>query len=142
LHDLIARRPPPGHERDALARRLAHFVAEDRRVPHAARAFAAADADVLGVLARDSQREADDWLGNQVTETRALAVAAMDIGAMAASSFGAGFGGSVWALVPADDAAAFAAAWLSEYARRCRTVSASALEWFVVRPGPPLSEVP
>jgi galactokinase len=142
LRDLVAMRTPPGPERNALARRLAHFVAENGRVPHAARAFAAADADAVGALARDSQREADEWLGNQVAETRVLAVTATDIGAMAASSFGAGFGGSVWALVRGGDAAAFAAAWLREYARRCHTVSASTLECFVARPGPPLSEVP
>jgi galactokinase len=142
LRDLISTHTPPGHAPDALARRLAHFVAEDARVPAAARAFAAADAKAIGALARDSQREADDWLGNQVEETRALAVTAMEIGAMAASSFGAGFGGSVWALVPRHDAARFAAAWLREYVRRCRIPPGPTLEWFVARPGPPLTEVP
>ena len=82
------------------------------------------------------------WLGNQVEETRALAAAACDTGAIAASSFGAGFGGSVWALVPATDADAFGLAWLADYRRRCRTVSPSNLEWFIARPGPALTEVP
>jgi galactokinase len=142
LRDLIARCPPDGYDNAALARRLAHFVAEDRRVPWAARAFAEADGVALGALSRDSQREADEWLGNQVDETRALAAAAYDAGAIAASSFGAGFGGSVWALVPAPEATAFGLAWLAGYARRCCTVSASRVEWFVARPGPALTEVP
>jgi galactokinase len=142
LRELVARHPPAGYDGAALVRRLSHFITEDARVPRAARAFAEADAVAIRALARDSQREADEWLGNQVEETRALAAAAVDSGAIAASSFGAGFGGSVWALVPAADAAAFAVAWLREYAGRCRTVSAASLEWFVARPGPPLTEVP
>lgn len=140
LYELIASRTPPGYAADALTERLSHFVAEDARVPDAAHAFAIADTRALGVLSRDSQREADEWLGNQVPETRALAAAAFDIGAWAASSFGAGFGGSVWALVPTGDAHAFARAWLAEYTRRCPDVSGA--EWFVARPGPSLTEVP
>lgn len=142
LRRLLATHEPDGYDRAALATRLSHFVAEDARVPLAARAFAERDATTLGELARDSQREADEWLGNQVEETRSLAAAAVDTGAFAASSFGAGFGGSVWALVPAADADAFGPAWLSEYARRCRTVTLASLEWFVARPGPALTEVP
>jgi len=142
LRDLVARRPPAGYDAAGLARRLAHFVAEDGRVPLAARAFADADADAVGALARASQSEADEWLGNQVEETRALAASACARGAMAASSFGAGFGGSAWALVPAGEADRFGPAWLDDYARRCRTVARASLEWFVARPGPALTEVP
>jgi galactokinase len=140
LYDLIASTTPTGYSASALATRLSHFVAEDGRVPEAAGAFARADAPGLGLLSRDSQREADEWLGNQTPETRALAAAAFDTGALAASSFGAGFGGSVWALVPASEAGAFGAAWLAEYRRRCTVTSGIA--WFVARPGPPLTEVP
>ena len=142
LRELVTRRPPEGYDDAALVRRLSHFIAEDARVPRAARAFAEADAATIAALARDSQREADEWLGNQVEETRVLAAAAEHAGAIAASSFGAGFGGSVWALVPSGDAEVFAVTWLAEYTRRCRTASATSLEWFVARPGPPLTEVP
>jgi galactokinase len=140
LRDLLCRAAPDGHTTEALLDRLAFFLSEDARVPLAAEAFAARDAATLGRLAADSQREADQWLGNQVPETRALAAAALDRGALAATSFGAGFGGSVWALVPASDAPAFAVAWLTEYARRCP--SATNVEWFAARPGPALTEVP
>jgi galactokinase len=140
LYALVASRTPAGYSASALATRLSHFVAEDGRVPEAAHAFAQADAGAVGRLSRDSQREAEEWLGNQTAETRALAAAAFEHGALAASSFGAGFGGSVWALVPSSDARAFASAWLADYACRCPV--AKGVEWFVARPGPPLTEVP
>jgi galactokinase len=45
----------------------------------------------------------------------ALARSARALGAFGASSFGAGFGGSVWALVGQAEAADFAARWLASY---------------------------
>lgn len=139
LYELIRARPSDRYSAADLTTRLSHFVAEDGRVPDAARAFALADAGALGSLSRDSQREADEWLGNQTPETRALAAAAFESGALAASSFGAGFGGSVWALVPASEVGPFAAAWLGDYRRRCPAISS--VEWFEARPGPALTEV-
>ena len=64
------------------------------------------------MLSADSQREADELLGNQIPETILMAKLARDNGAFASSSFGAGFGGSVWALVPAGEAAAFGERWI------------------------------
>jgi len=105
-----------GFSGDDLRRRLAHFVDEDARVPRALAAFAAGDRDALGELSAATQRDAEMMLGNQIPETVRLAAAARDCGAFASSSFGAGFGGSVWALVPADRAGAFAESWRSAYA--------------------------
>jgi len=98
--------------------RLAHFRAEDARVTAAAAAFEAADIPRIGELAAASQRDADALLGNQVPETRDLVAAALSEGAAAASSFGAGWGGSVWALVREPHAEAFGAAWLAAYRAR------------------------
>ncbi|HEX6322378.1 MAG TPA: galactokinase family protein [Vicinamibacterales bacterium] len=98
--------------------RLQHFEAEDARVLEAADAFARGDIARIGELAAASQRDADALLENQVPETRDLVALALDAGADAASSFGAGWGGSVWALVPADGAESFAAAWLAAYQAR------------------------
>lgn len=95
---------------DDLRKRLEHFIAEDARIPDALSAFRTCDAARIGELARGSQADAEHLLRNQVPETIALARAARDLGAVAACSFGAGFGGSVWALVHGD-AAAFAARW-------------------------------
>jgi galactokinase len=135
LANLIRSRPRHGaFEAAELERRLAHFVAEDRRVPAALEAFTRADARALGELARASQADADSLLGNQIPETRELARLALEEGALAASSFGGGFGGSVWALAEADEAASFAARWTAAYARRFPAIGA--VEWFDCRPAP------
>lgn len=97
--------------------RLRAFEAEDARVPLAADAFARGDVSAIGRLAADSQRDADALLGNQVPETRALVTLALAEGAAAASSFGAGWGGSVWALVDTAGAPALLDRWLEAYRR-------------------------
>ena len=119
--------------------RLRHFIAEDARVLEAAKAFRDADVRAIGDLSAASQAEADVLLGNQTPETRALARMAREMGAFAASSFGAGFGGSVWALVPSDDAAAFATRWLSAY--RAAFPAVTRTDVFVTRPGPGVVEL-
>jgi galactokinase len=98
-----------------LGRRLDHFVREDARVLPAARAFRETDSAALGELARASQEDADVLLGNQVEETRQLAMLAREAGAFAASSFGAGFGGSVWALASTDEAESVLERWTRLY---------------------------
>jgi galactokinase len=118
---------PVGWKAADLHRRLDHFVREDARIPIAATAFRAGDAVTLRDLSLASQADAEALLGNQIEETVALAAAAHANGALAACSFGAGFGGSVWALVPIAGAVEFARAWHPDT--------------FVARPGPPLLEV-
>ena len=98
--------------------RLRHFVAEDARVTEAADAFARGDIARIGALASASQRDADELLGNQVPETRALVGLALAEGASAASAFGAGWGGSVWALVETAAGPAFLERWLGAYRLR------------------------
>jgi galactokinase len=110
----------------ALERRLDHFIREDARVQDAVEAFRTADAARLSVLSESSQVDAEVLLGNQVPETIALARAALAHGAFAACSFGAGFGGSVWALVQGDGDA---------FARRWDEAA------FVARPGPPVTSL-
>ena len=79
-------------------------------------------------------------LGNQIPETITLAELAREIGAFASSSFGAGFGGSVWAAVPTADAQRFGEEWIRVYAQRMPHVGT--VDWFVARPGPPATELP
>ena len=122
-----------------LYKRLVHFMREDHRVELAARAFAHGDQSALGALSAGSQRDADELLGNQIPETRALAAAARAVGAFAASSFGAGFGGSVWALVQHHDAERFSREWVSSYRRG--STAPGPIECFVSRPAPPLTEL-
>ena len=119
-----------------LLDRLDQFVAESHEVvPAAAEALACGDLARFGALVDRSQAEADAKLGNQVPETRALARLARELGADAASAFGAGFGGSVWALVRAEASVDFAETWRARYTaaypeHRHRTT------FFVTRPGP------
>jgi galactokinase len=137
LRRLMTRGAMPGFTPDDLERRLAHFVAEDARVPLAAHAFRDRDERLIGELSADSQHAAEWELGNQVAETVQLAKAARTAGAMAASSFGAGFGGSVWALVRGDAAEARQCArrWHDIYTAACPHTRG--VEWLATRPGPP-----
>jgi galactokinase len=132
----------PGEDRsgdDRLERRLRHFTAENARVLDALDACGTRDRDRLGRLSDESQRDAEVLLRNQVPETIALARRARELGAFAASSFGAGFGGSVWALVERNEAATFAEAWLADYRARFpeRTTATS----FAARPGPGIPRI-
>jgi galactokinase len=126
-----------GHPPTAdLLDRLTHFLNENARIPAAVDAIRAADRARIGALSDDSQSDAEVLLGNQVPETIALARAARALGAFGASSFGAGFGGSVWALVETTDAVDFAARWLSDYRTRFPARDSAV---FVAPPGPSLT---
>lgn len=117
-----------------LAARLAQFREESERiVPGAADALTARDWAAFASWVQRSQALADEALGNQVPETRHLAARAAPLGAVAASAFGAGFGGSVWALVERERAAAFRAAWQADYRRAFPRRSARAA-WYITRP--------
>ncbi len=83
----------------ALRDRLDHFAREDARVAESVLALRRADADTFGRLAAESQADGEVLLANQVPETSALVRVARDAGAVAARSFGAGFGGSAWAMI-------------------------------------------
>ena len=81
-----------------------------------------------------SHRNADENLGNQVPQTNDLQRRARELGAPAASAFGAGFGGSVWALVERSGVDDFANAWLEDY-RRAYPDAGSRASIVPVRPG-------
>ncbi len=103
----------------AMVRRLGQFREECLEIiPAAALAIAAGDAARLGPLIDRSHELADTVLQNQIPETNHLVRRARESGAIAASAFGAGFGGSVWALVRRDDAERFREAWLADYLAR------------------------
>jgi len=130
----------PSPAEDLLAR-FSHFLAENEEVlPAAGDALADGRLDEFGRLVDRSQHLAGTLLGNQVPQTRLLARAARDLGAAAASAFGAGFGGSVWALVPGDDAAAFLEAWAGRY-RAALPEDAARAAFFTSGAGPAAMEV-
>ena len=115
--------------------RLEQFRAETERiVPQALDAFANADAAALGRLAVESQQRAETALHNQIPETMFLARAAMAAGAHAASAFGAGFGGAVWAVVDTAAAADVTARWKESYTTAF-PARAGKSDWIIARPG-------
>ena len=57
-------------------------------------------------------------IGNQIEQTRALVDLARALGAGAATSCGAGWGGSVWAIVKMHEAELFRERWIETYRLR------------------------
>ncbi len=108
-------------------------------IPGVAQALAAGDVDKIGVLIDRSQDAAERLLGNQVPETIALARLARDLGAVAASAFGAGFGGSVWAMVKTDRAKDFVSEWAGRYRSRFK-IPQDRSAFFSTRAGPSMIE--
>jgi galactokinase len=104
-------------------------------IPGATAALAADDMVAFGDIVARSQEAAEEWLGNQVPETVFLASSARACGAAAASAFGAGFGGSVWALVRRANAPAFVDVWAARYREQFPEAAARAV-FVPTRPGP------
>jgi galactokinase len=106
-------------------------------IPKASDALARPDLRAFGELVRESQTAAETLLGNQVPETMWLAREARLLGAYAASAFGAGFGGSVWALVAKDEAGKFANRWRERYERSFPHAARDS-QFFASAAGPPM----
>lgn len=138
LRELLAASRHPRFATAELRSRVEQFVAEDREIiPAAGDALLAGDLATFGALVDRSQDLATRLLGNQLPETVHLAAAARDAGAVAASAFGAGFGGSVWALVPDAAADDLLEHWRGEYLGRFAGHAAGAV-FFRTRAGPPV----
>ena len=120
-----------------LAARLAQLAAECRVIiPGVAGALARGDLGRFGELVEWSQAGAELGLRNQIAETSALVSLARERGAVAASAFGAGFGGSVWAMVEAETAGVFASGWIDDYLRRFQ-IHRGRAQAIITRPAPP-----
>ncbi len=101
---------------EVLLNRAAQFADETGlHVPMAARALEAGELEAFGRSVRASHRAAVEALANDTPETEALTFEALAMGAVAASPFGAGFGGSVWALVREESSAEFLDRWRQRY---------------------------
>ena len=126
----------------ALSARLEHFLLESGElVPAAGDALARMDLPALGRIVDRSQAGAERLLGNQVPETVWLARRARELGAVAASAFGAGFGGSVWALAHTGAATELLGRWRDDYARAFPRRAARA-RFFISGAGRPAGVVP
>lgn len=109
-------------------------------VPDTALALAHHNLTAFGSLVDASQAGAERALENQVAETVHLQRIARNLHADAASAFGAGFGGSVWAMIPTHQAEAFLARWRERYIRMHPTAGARS-QFFITAPGPAAFEL-
>jgi galactokinase len=120
-----------------LVPRLEQFREEvEVIVPGVGDALRDRDWSSLGRLVDRSQALATSALRNQVPETGFLVRSARELGAIAASAFGAGFGGAVWAMVRGSASAAFVESWRADYASAFPSRAAAA-QWLVTRPAAP-----
>jgi galactokinase len=102
-----------------LLRRFEHFLEENNEIVlGGGDSLASGDLRTFGELVDRSQRLAEELLGNQVPETTFLQRSARELGAVAASAFGAGFGGAVWALVKKEAIDRFVIGWSGRYQER------------------------
>jgi len=101
---------------EELVDRFEQFAVESEDiVPRAAECLATGDLSAFGDLVDLSQENGARRLGNQIDETVWLARQARELGAIAASAFGAGFGGSVWSLVDRESSERYLDAWRDAY---------------------------
>lgn len=114
-----------------LGRRLAAFRAERVAVNSAADALEAGDLGAFATSVNRSQETKETLLQNQIPETVTLCKLAREHGALAATSFGAGFGGAVLALMPVGSEDRTGSI-LSAYEARHNQTGAALLE----QPGP------
>jgi galactokinase len=137
LRAVLARSAVAAFPPAMLIDRFNQFMLESVEIiPAVGDRLACGDLTSVGPLVDRSQRGAEEWLGNQVPETIMLAHAAREEGALAASAFGAGFGGSVWALIGTDVADDFTCRWERRY-RTSFPQHAALAQFFATKAGPP-----
>jgi galactokinase len=115
-----------------LINRLTQFYMESFEIiPQVSELLKNGDVENIGELIDLSHRNADELLGNQTIETNFLQQNAREIGAIASSAFGAGFGGSVYALVKKLDAENFLHDWKTNYTAKFPQLKSV---FFITRP--------
>ena len=119
-----------------LLDRFEHFWAESEQIiPAVPDRLASSNLERFGELVDRSQGLASRLLGNQVPQTEFLAASARRLGAAAASAFGAGFGGSVWALVRRNGSQSWLDQWRDAYQKQFPEESERAT-FFTTEAGP------
>ena len=136
LHAIRSGTGPEDQDED-LPGRFEQFFREDQEIiPAVGDALAAGKLERIGELVDASHGGAARGLQNQIEQTNFLQKSARQLGAAAATYFGAGFGGSVWAMVETGRAAEFRKQWRQTYAENFSEDAARA-EFFDSRPGRP-----
>lgn len=141
IRNLLRVIPVPGFSSEALVGRLDQFLAESLEiVPAVGDLLARREFVLAGAPVDRSQEMGQRFLGNQIPETVSLATSARRLGAAAASAFGGGFGGSVWALVKRDDSESFRRRWAESYTAEFPHPTQRS-RFFTTRPGPSVVEL-
>jgi galactokinase len=114
--------------------RLTQFYVESFEIiPEVSRLISSRRIDEIAGLIDKSHSNVDEFLGNQTLETNSLQKNARGNGAIMASAFGAGFGGSVYALVKSENAEKFLEVWRANYQKNFpQHIEKS--EFFVTKP--------
>ena len=108
-----------GFDTGMLEERVRQFAIESEHlIPAAGEALLHGALDMLAAAVDQSMRNAVEMLHNQIDETVFLVQRARELGAASASAFGAGFGGSVWALVRKRDGDRLVKQLMGDYRRR------------------------
>lgn len=137
LRDAVSRSRAAEASTQELLDRVDQFIAETYEIiPAASTALTEGDLDGFGAVVERSHQLACTHLRNQIAETEHLARSARTTGAVAASAFGAGFGGSVWALVPQATSPQFLNEWRAHYIERF-PMRAADCEFFASRAAGP-----
>jgi len=104
----------------ALAERYAHFREQNTDIiPGAVKALRAGDGGAFGKIVSKSHESCKRYLRNISPEIDALARCALECGAFGASGFGAGFGGSAYAVIHRSDAKDFIQRLERAYLAQC-----------------------
>lgn len=118
-----------------LPGRFEQFYREDQQIiPAVGDALSAGNVEAIGELVDASHAGARTGLKNLIPETDFLQQSARKLGAVASSYFGAGFGGSVWAMITKDNAEEFRTTWERTYAEHFGEPAKRA-EFFITEPG-------
>ncbi|MEE2659491.1 MAG: galactokinase family protein [Candidatus Latescibacterota bacterium] len=136
LQQAIDTPPSPVFPTNSLHQRLEHYRREMTVLSAATDALESSAFDEFAVFVAHSQQLSEELLNNQVEETVVLCRLAVEAGALTASAFGAGFGGSVWALVRRSQMPIVVEAWATAY-RRAFPCRAEASQFFTTPAGPP-----
>lgn len=124
-----------------LLDRFEHFFSmSEEIVPSAGESLAASDVTAFGELCEKAGLLGERMLKNTVPETEFLARSAKEAGAIAALPFGAGFGGSVWAIISTGEAGSFMERWAQLY-RNEYPDRRNDSHFFTTAPGPPTFEL-
>jgi galactokinase len=120
-------------KQDLLNRVRQFYVESFEIIPQVSQLLENNEFEKIGELIDLSQQNAERFLQNQTPETIYLQRLARKSSALAASAFGAGFGGSVYALVNANEAEKFADEWKATYLKKFPQFAEKA-EFFVTQP--------